>query len=108
MSTILLIDDDEHLGPPLAQYFQRDSDAVARYGGEEFIVFLSADSESEFHAHLERLRQQIHESSDPVLAALLQELQAYPLPPASPPGRHVLPGFRRLWHLFWQGQDKAR
>ena len=23
MSTVLLIDDDEHLGPPLAQYFQR-------------------------------------------------------------------------------------
>ena len=49
----------QQIGGILAQYFQRDSDAVARYGGEEFIVFLSADSESEFHAHLERLRQQI-------------------------------------------------
>lgn len=37
------------------------------------------------------MRQQIHESSDPVLAALLQELQAYPLPPTSPPlpGEHL-------------------
>ncbi|WP_312564409.1 helix-turn-helix domain-containing protein [Diaphorobacter sp.] len=46
----------------------------------------------QWRAHLlERLRQQIHESSDPVLAALLQELQAYPLPPASPPlpGEHL-------------------
>ena len=49
----------QQIGAILAQHFQRDSDAVARYGGEEFIVFLSADSESEFHAHLERLRQQI-------------------------------------------------
>ena len=47
---------------------------------------------AQWRAHLlERLRQQIHESSDPVLAALLQELQAYPLPPASPPlpGEHL-------------------
>lgn len=46
----------------------------------------------QWRAHLlERLRQQIHESSDPVLAALLQELQAYPLPPTSPPlpGEHL-------------------
>ena len=49
----------QQIGGILAQHFQRDSDAVARYGGEEFIVFLSADSESEFYAHLERLRRQI-------------------------------------------------
>lgn len=49
----------QQIGEILAQHFQRDSDAVARYGGEEFVVFLSADSESEFGSHLECLRQQI-------------------------------------------------
>jgi transcriptional regulator with XRE-family HTH domain len=39
----------------------------------------------QWRTHLfERLRQQIHESGDAVLAALLQELQAYPQPPDAP------------------------
>jgi hypothetical protein len=40
---------------------------------------------------LERLRQQIHHSGDPVLAALLQELKAQPVPEDSPrlQGEHL-------------------
>lgn len=54
---------------------------------------------SEWRSHLlERLRRQLEASGDPVLAALLEELRAYPMPrparpsrPTRPPGGIVVP-----------------
>jgi transcriptional regulator with XRE-family HTH domain len=45
------------------------------------------------HHILSRLRQQIRATADPVLAALLEELTAYPAPPPPAPrkGKHVEP-----------------
>jgi transcriptional regulator with XRE-family HTH domain len=47
---------------------------------------------AEWRAHLlDRLRQQIDASGDPVLASLLEELKAYPAPRTPPPPRRTTP-----------------
>jgi transcriptional regulator with XRE-family HTH domain len=47
---------------------------------------------AEWRAHLlDRLRQQIDASGDPVLASLLEELKAYPAPYTPPPPRRTNP-----------------
>ncbi|HJU71939.1 MAG TPA: transporter substrate-binding domain-containing protein [Paucimonas sp.] len=74
----------QQIGEILAEHFQRDSDAVARYGGEEFIVFLSGDSEIEFGAHLERLRQRIEQhvlASDGMTARVTVSIGGYSATP---------------------------